>query len=671
LIATSNPTIQLISSLAYTPSHERDGHVVQLYTDDGFLIDVLSRFVGGALAVGDGALVVATKSHRVALEKRLPAHGLDAAKAILQGRFVVLDATETLSKFMVNGSVDDQRFNDIIGGVLTQVRSAVDGKERRIAVFGELVALLWAEGKPQMAIRVEQLWNDLAESHSFSLLCAYPMTGFHNERHIEPFLTMCGQHSGVVPSESYLGLGSEEERLRSIAQLQQRALALEKELALRQSEERFRLLVEAVQDYAIFMLDPDGKVSSWNIGAERLKGYRATDIIGKHFSCFYPEEDKREGKPDWELVIALKDGRFEDEGWRIRKDGSRFWASVVITAVRDDSGKLLGFAKITRDFTERIKAQRALHKEIAERRDAQRQLHNSEKSLRELSLHLLRTQDEERRRIGRDLHDSLGQYLAVLKMKLESVASSVGQNDVEASEDLAQCIRLTQDSIKEVRTVAYLLYPPMLEELGLQSAIPWYLDGFSERSGIRTTFKVQAGFRRLLRDGELALFRVLQESLTNVHRHSGSQIAHVRLLTKKGMCILEIEDEGKGIPSQILEQSAQDWTGSQGVGLRGMNERLRCRTKQGQPFAPWSQRANLRQQPERKAERVSILRFLNSDRKPYLSQLEPECLLGSWLWMITKSCGRVFAHSLPDHDAVGKSAARPATESRRLRRRRL
>jgi PAS domain S-box-containing protein len=549
--------------------------VVQLYTDDGFLIDVLSRFVGGALAVGDGALVVATKSHRVALEKRLSAHGLDAAKAILQGRFVVLDATETLSKFMVNGSVDDQRFNDIIGGVLTQVRSAVDGKERRIAVFGELVALLWAEGKPQMAIRVEQLWNDLAESHSFSLLCAYPMTGFHNEGHIEPFLTMCGQHSGVVPSESYLGLGSEEERLRSIAQLQQRALALEKELALRQSEERFRLLVEAVQDYAIFMLDPNGKVSSWNIGAERLKGYRATDIIGKHFSCFYPEEDKREGKPDWELVIALKDGRFEDEGWRIRKDGSRFWASVVITAVRDGSGKLLGFAKITRDFTERIEAQKALHKEIAERRDAQRQLHNSEKSLRELSLHLLRTQDEERRRIGRDLHDSLGQYLAVLKMKLESVASSVGQNDVEASEDLAQCIRLTQDSIKEVRTVAYLLYPPMLEELGLQSAIPWYLDGFSERSGIQTTFKVQSGFRRLLRDGELALFRVLQESLTNVHRHSGSQIAHVRLLMKKGMCILEIEDEGKGIPSQILEQSAQDWTGSQGVGVRGMNERLR------------------------------------------------------------------------------------------------
>src|ERR1700719_3381852 len=117
-IATSSPDIELIPSLAQTPSHDHEGHVVQLYTDDGFLIDVLSRFVGGALAVGDGAVVVSTKSHRVALERRLAAHGLDTAKATLQGRFVILDATETLSKFMVDGSVDDGRFNDIIGGVL-------------------------------------------------------------------------------------------------------------------------------------------------------------------------------------------------------------------------------------------------------------------------------------------------------------------------------------------------------------------------------------------------------------------------------------------------------------------------------------------------------------------------------------------------------------------------
>jgi PAS domain S-box-containing protein len=369
-------------------------------------------------------------------------------------------------------------------------------------------------------------------------------------------------------------LSSEQDQLRSIAELQQKAEVLEKELARRQQEQQFRSLVAAVQDYAIFMLDPAGNVSTWNGGAERIKQYKASEIIGRHFSQFYPEEEKRNRKPDWELVVAQREGRFEDEGWRIRKDGSRFWANVVITAVRDEAGKLIGFAKVTRDVTEKMRAQQALQKEVTERREAQKQLHQSEKSLRELSLHLLATQDEERRRIGRDLHDSLGQYLAVLKMKLDSVASAVGSAP-QVAEDVAQCLRLTDDSIKEVRTVSYLLYPPMLEEMGLKSAIPWYLDGFSARSGIKASFAAEADFGRFARDRELALFRVLQESLTNVHRHSGSQTAEVRLLMKDGKGVLEIEDKGKGVSRQVLEQAGQDWMGALGVGIRGMSERMR------------------------------------------------------------------------------------------------
>ncbi len=574
--SASNSSVPLIPSFSYAPRHDHEGHVVQLYTDDGFLIDELSRFIGGALAVGDAAVVIATEPHRRELEKRLAAQGLDTTKANRQGRYIALDAAQTLPRFTENGTVDETRFKAIIGGLLTRARSAVDGKECRIAVFGELVALLWAEGKPQEAVRVERFWNDLAKTHSFSLLCAYPVSGFGGEGHIEPFLKICAEHTGVVPSESYIGLGSEEERLRSIAQLQQRARILEKELALRQSEERFRLLVEAVQDYAIFMLSPEGIITSWNIGAERLKGYKTAEILGKHFSCFYPEEDVRNGKPQWELVIAAKETRFEDEGWRLRKDGSRFWANVIITAVRNDRGELLGFAKVTRDFTEKMQAHQALEKEVAERRDAQRQLHESERSLRELSIHLLRTQDEERRRIGRDLHDSLGQFLAALKIKLQSLDLPFAQKQEDpAVRDVAECIALTDDCIKEVRTVSYLLYPPMLEEIGLKSAIPWYLEGFSERSGIKTTFEIQSGLGRLSRDAELALFRVLQESLTNVHRHSGSCTAAVQLLAKDGRCVLVIEDKGKGISSEFLDRAGKDWIATPGVGLRGMSERMR------------------------------------------------------------------------------------------------
>jgi PAS domain S-box-containing protein len=574
----SDPGLQLMPSIAHTPGSAQDGHFVQLYTDDGFLLDVLSRFVGGAIAVGNGAVVIATQAHQDGLAQRLKARGVDTEKAIRQGRYVLLDANDTLLRFLVNGSVDETRFINTISDVLTQVRNAGDDKDSRIAVFGELVALLWANGKSLEALRVEDLWNDLAQKHSFSLLCAYPITGFKNERHIEPFLKMCAQHSSVVPSESFLGLSSVEERLRTIAQLQQRAQVLESKLTLQESEDRFRLLIEGVQDYAIFMLDPDGRVRNWNRGAERIKGYHRAEIIGKHFSCFYPEEDLRNGKPEWELKVAAKEGRFEDEGWRVRKDGSRFWANVIITAIRDDGGKLIGFGKVTRDFTDRMKMERALQEEVAQRREAELHLQNSEKSLRELSLHLLRTQDEERRRIGRDLHDSLGQCLTALKIKLDMLASPSGRNNNnndEAASEIAECVRLAEESLKEVRTISYLMYPPMLEEMGLVSAIRWYVDGFSARSGISTTFEVDNDFGRLQRDVELALFRVLQESLTNVHRHSRSQTAHIRLRMGNGTVTLEVTDTGKGIPAGLLEQSGQDWTGALGVGLRGMNERMR------------------------------------------------------------------------------------------------
>jgi signal transduction histidine kinase len=217
----------------------------------------------------------------------------------------------------------------------------------------------------------------------------------------------------------------------------------------------------------------------------------------------------------------------------------------------------------------------ALQAEIAARKSAELRLLHSEKSLRALSLHLLRTQDEERRRIGRDLHDCLGQYLTALKIKLDLLAFGAGQNSDEARAEIEQCIRLVEDSIKEVRTISYLLYPPMLEEMGLQSAIQGYLDGFSARGGIVTTFEVDAGFGRLRSDIELTLFRVLQESLTNVHRHSGSPTAHIRLALKNGLVSLQISDAGKGVPAELLEQFGQGWTGTSGVGLRGMNERMR------------------------------------------------------------------------------------------------
>jgi PAS domain S-box-containing protein len=136
--------------------------------------------------------------------------------------------------------------------------------------------------------------------------------------------------------------------------------AAERVLGLR--ERQFRILVESVTDYAIYMLDANGDVTSWNTGAERIKGYSADEILGQHVSCFYTENDRRNGAPQRALEAAAREGKWEGEGWRVRKDGSQFWANAVIHPIRDEGGELIGFAKVTRDITERSKQQEALEK---------------------------------------------------------------------------------------------------------------------------------------------------------------------------------------------------------------------------------------------------------------------------------------------------------------------
>jgi PAS domain S-box-containing protein len=539
-------------------SAPRGEHVVYFYQESDSLLDSLTDFIGSALGAGNAAIVIATKVHLDGLQQRLKACGLDTQLASRQGRYLALDATALLSQIMVDGMPDGERFAETVGKAIGRISAALKGPRPELVAFGEMVALLWTEGKFEAAIRLEQLWNELAKKYSFSLRCAYPMATCQGEKNIQPLVRVCAEHSAALfqDGDSFQSGGKGG-------------------IALRRTEERFRLLVDAVQDYAIFMLDVQGHVSSWNTGAQRIKGYAVSEIIGKHFSVFYPEEDLRAGKPERELEVAAKEGRFEDEGWRLRKDGSRFWANVIISAIRDETGELIGFGKVTRDYTERIKTSEILRKEITERTEAQRKLHDSEKSLRQLSLRLLQTQDEERRRIGRDLHDSVGQYLVGLKMKVDSLKSSAERGQPRDGRELAECSQLIEEAISEVRTISYLLYPPMLEELGLKSAVPWYLEGFTKRSGIKTTFDVSPDFDRVPGDLELALFRVLQESLTNVHRHSGSSTAIVRLLSKDHAVILQVIDEGKGTQSKNLEDRVQDWMGTFGVGLRGMNERLR------------------------------------------------------------------------------------------------
>jgi len=575
--AAGTPKSESVGPPAVQHKHEHQAHTAHFYHDEAFLLDSLSQQVGEALGFGGTAIVIATRSHRDDLERRLKERGLDIIGAGQQERYVALDAAETLAKFMLDGRPDEARFREVVGEAVRRAALATGSERPRVVVFGEMVTLLWQEGKSQGAIQLEHLWNDFIERHSFTVHCAYPMSAFLGQEDSKLFRVICEQHSCVLSAAGQGQPFNEIDYQRNIALLEQKTQALETEKALRESEQRFRLLVESVQDYAIFMLDCEGRVNSWSSGAQRIKGYNAAEIIGRHFSCLYSDEDIRSGKPQKELDIAAEQGYFEDEGWRLRKDGSRFWANVVITALRDGNGSLCGFSKVTRDITERMRAveilkesNESLKEEVHERLEAEQKLQESETSLRMLSRSLFRIQDEERKHIGQELHDSVGQCLAALKMELDSLHSDADLQGKGARQQIEGSIRLAEQCIKEVRTMSYLLYPPLLEEMGLKMAIPWHLDGFAKRSGIRTEFSIPDDFGRLPRDLELILFRILQESLTNVHRHSGSPTALVRLFMENDVAIMEVYDSGKGVPTTVLGDVL-----TAGVGLRGMNERAR------------------------------------------------------------------------------------------------
>jgi len=276
-------------------------HTVQFYGDDGALLHELMSHIGKALARGSSAIIIATSAHIDGLARKLKSQGIDVARAKAESRYIALEASDVLSKFMVNGLPDRALFSDAIGQVIGRATAASLDENRRVVAFGEMVALLWAEGKCEAAMQLEKLWNELAKTYSFSLHCAYPMQGFSRQEMDDSVRKICAEHSGVVLDGSPSTIASEGHR--SIMKLKQDGSVLPK-IEWHEREEPFRLFVESVRDYAIFMLDPSGRIASWNSGAERIKGYRASEIIGQHFSAFYPKEDVHSGKPQRLLTVA-------------------------------------------------------------------------------------------------------------------------------------------------------------------------------------------------------------------------------------------------------------------------------------------------------------------------------------------------------------------------------
>ena len=392
-----------------------------------------------------------------------------------------------------------------------------------------------------------QITPELTARFGIRSAIAVPILDAHGE--VIGFFEIHNKRSG-----SGFGAFDEEKLLtvsRAVSIAIQNALAYRKVLradeALRLSEQRYRELVENANDI-IYTRDLAGNFTSFNRAAERITGYSLEEALKMNIAQITASDSPKVSAPlgqprgadggpaTYDLEIAAKDGR-------------RLSLEVSTRLIYED-GRPVGVQGIARDVTERKRAERAL---------------------RQLSGHLLRFQDTERRRIARELHDSTAQTLAALAMNLARVKEAGASLDAQAARAVDESLELAASCSREIRTLSYLLHPPLLDELGLSAALRWYADGFAQRSGIRVDLDVTPKPGRLRPDVELALFRIVQESLTNIHRHSGSSRAMIRVAIAPSEVVLRVSDEGHGMPH---EGSLGPAVSGVGVGIAGMRERV-------------------------------------------------------------------------------------------------
>jgi PAS domain S-box-containing protein len=352
-----------------------------------------------------------------------------------------------------------------------------------------------------------------------------------------------------------------------------------------------RALLLDLSNDAIFVRDGADRITYWNKSAAELYGYSREEALGRvtHelLHTEFPEPLERITKQ------LDRDSRWGGELVHRRKDGTQIVVISRWVLNRDDRGNRKCVLETNNDITQQKQSERLLRESENRLRTLTNTLEtqvrirteqlvqrntevlNQAEQLRDLSHRMMQIQDEERRHIARELHDSAGQLLTVLAMDLSTLVRNAQEKAPEIAESAEQARELVHQLSGEIRTTSYLLHPPLLDEEGLKAAISLYVRGLTERSGLDITFNISEGFGRLPRDMELAVFRLVQECLTNIHRHSGSKLAAICMKRAERCVLLEVDDAGSGIsPEKLLEIQSQ----GAGVGIRGMRERvLRCR----------------------------------------------------------------------------------------------
>jgi two-component system sensor histidine kinase UhpB len=332
------------------------------------------------------------------------------------------------------------------------------------------------------------------------------------------------------------------------------------EEALQESERRYRSIIENVKDYAIFLIDNNGMIISWNLGAEKTLGYKEEEIILKKFNLLFKSDDDIAGNASDLLEKARQTGYAQKEIRLFKKDRSNLWASLTITSLNGNESNPETYSVIIRDLT-KYKVSEEL-------------LHEQEIQLRSLAKHLQDAREEEKLRIARELHDEFSQMLTVLRMDLSLLSNTISKNVVEPYkrisllEKISSISELLEKTIRSTRRIISELRPAVLDELGLYTAIQWQAQEFENRTGIRSKIIKLQHDLKLDNDTSTAIFRILQEGLTNIAKHSGASSAVISLKVKKDNLILEITDNGTGIDEN--KQRAPTSTGLIGIRERVM-----------------------------------------------------------------------------------------------------
>ena len=345
------------------------------------------------------------------------------------------------------------------------------------------------------------------------------------------------------------------------------------ESSVRASEERLRLLIDSLREYAIFTITREGLVDSWNAGARRMFGYVDDEIIGRPVAVIFTDEDRAAGIPERELERARVSGPAEDERWYQRKGGTRLYCSGVTTVLGEAESR--GFAKIARDLTlprdaaealrqsqdsveDRVRARTIqLQEEVQARAEA-------EQRVTTLVRQLVTVQEDERARVARDIHDHVGQQLTALRLSLDRIENAAGD---EVRDELARAQALAREIDGEIDFLAWELRPAALDDLGLVVALSKYLHAWSEHHGIAAEFR-SAGLKdgRLTPETETSFYRIAQEALNNIAKHAQASRVDVILERREGFIVLVVEDDGVGFD---LDGGDVEM----GLGLLSMRER--------------------------------------------------------------------------------------------------